>query len=229
MRAIICAAGLGSRMYPLAQDVPKSLLFIDKETIINRQIRLLRECGINDIIIVVGHLKNRIERQLEGQVTFCYNSFYQVTNSLFSVWAAQEYLTENTIITNADVMFTKKALEALINNPNIYCLLIGQKICNKEDHKVRIKDQLIIEVNKTMDPKEAFGEFVGLAKINKIGMKELQRTLLERSKLYPQAFWVSIFQDLIERGYEVSYALTQMPWIEIDTKEDYEEALNIKW
>lgn len=229
MRAIILAAGFGSRMYPLAQDVPKCLLPIENETILGRQIRLLKECGIQDIIVVIGHLGNKIYKEFERQVVFCTNPHYAITNSLYSLWIAKNYLTSDTIIANADVVFTRASLEALVSDGHTYCLLIGKKDCNEEDHKVKVQDNLVIEVNKTMLPKEAFGEFVGLAKVQKEGLEVFKKALLSRALNHPGAFWVSTFQILMRKGRKVNYVLARGPWVEIDTKEDYEEAKKITW
>ncbi|GAH22768.1 unnamed protein product, partial [marine sediment metagenome] len=64
MRVIILAAGYGSRMYPLAQDMPKCLLPILNETILGRQLRILKECGLSDITVVAGFHKEKIIEQV---------------------------------------------------------------------------------------------------------------------------------------------------------------------
>ena len=59
MRAILLAAGIGSRLRPLTLETPKPLIKINDESMIERQIKFLKEVGINEIIVVTGYLKAR--------------------------------------------------------------------------------------------------------------------------------------------------------------------------
>lgn len=61
MRAIILAAGMGSRLTPLTLNMPKPLIKINNESIIERQIKFIREIGINEIIVMTGYLKEEFE------------------------------------------------------------------------------------------------------------------------------------------------------------------------
>mgnify|MGYP001114211092 FL=1 len=61
MRAILLAAGMGTRLRPLTLETPKSLTIVNNEPLIERQIRFLKECGINEIVVVTGYLKEKFE------------------------------------------------------------------------------------------------------------------------------------------------------------------------
>lgn len=226
MKAIIVAAGIGSRMYPLAQDMPKCLLPICNETFLGRQIRLFNECGVDDITVVVGFRKEYIIEKFPN-ITMVYNPHYLSTNSLYSLWVARNRLLGDTIITNADVLFNKGTLEMLVNSQYNYCLVVGKKVVDVEDHKVKIAGNRVVEVNKTMPLDEAFGEFIGLAKVSGDKLNTFKKYMQYRIEEDSQAFWVSAFQNLIYWGYEVDYSLAKPPWIEVDTKEDYEEATKL--
>lgn len=79
MRAIILAAGMGSRLRPLTLNTPKPLIKINNESIIERQIKFIREIGINEIIVVTGYLKEEFEFLKEKYgVKIIYNDKYDI-------------------------------------------------------------------------------------------------------------------------------------------------------
>lgn len=88
-KAIIVAAGLGSRLGDLTKDIPKSLLKIGKDTIIERNINTLKKNGIEDIGIVVGYKKEKIMELLGDGYTYIFNPFYENTNNMASLWFAK--------------------------------------------------------------------------------------------------------------------------------------------
>lgn len=104
--AIILAAGTSSRFVPLNFELPKGLLKVKGETLIERQIVQLREKGIKEIIVVVGYMKEKYEFLKEKyDVILVETDDYQTKNNHASVYAAREYL-KNTIVTSCDLYFT---------------------------------------------------------------------------------------------------------------------------
>lgn len=95
MRAIILAAGVGSRLSNITQELPKALVKVGDQTIIERQILFLHEVGITDIYVVIGYLHKKFEfLRSKYQVTLIYNPHYQTYNNFYSVYLAREYLTD---------------------------------------------------------------------------------------------------------------------------------------
>ena len=91
--AIIMAAGFGIRSLPLSRVVPKGLFEVKGEVLIERQIRQLKEAGIEQIIVVVGYLKEKFEYLKEKyQVILVENEDYYRYNNISSLYAAKEYL-----------------------------------------------------------------------------------------------------------------------------------------
>ncbi|PTL32320.1 choline-phosphate cytidylyltransferase [Prevotella sp. oral taxon 376] len=105
MNAIILAAGMSSRFVPLSFEKPKALLKVRGEVLIERQIRQLREAGINDIVVVVGY-----KRELFGYLTkqfgvrLIYNADYARYNNISSVVCAIDYLAD-TYVCSSDNYF----------------------------------------------------------------------------------------------------------------------------
>lgn len=109
--AIILAAGMSSRFVPLNFEKPKGLLEVKGETLIERQIRQLKEKGIDEIIVVVGYMKEQFEfLKTKYGVILVETTDYEIKNNHASVYAAKKYL-KNTIITSSDLYFTENIFQ----------------------------------------------------------------------------------------------------------------------
>lgn len=103
MKAILLAAGRGTRISRMVENIPKSTLPIDGTPLIRRTVVLLQSVGI-ECVICVGYQKEHIYAALEGlDVTYYVNPFYDITNSIASLWFAAEQINDDTLILNADV------------------------------------------------------------------------------------------------------------------------------
>ncbi len=113
--AIILAAGLSSRFAPLSYEMPKSLVKVKGEVLIERQIKQLKEAGISDIIIVVGYKKEKFY-YLEKKygIKIIVNDEYLSRNNNSSIYAARKYL-KNTYICCADNYFVSNPFEKVVD------------------------------------------------------------------------------------------------------------------
>ena len=102
--ALIMAAGFGSRFVPLTFEMPKGLLEVFGERMIERQIKQLHSVGITDITIVVGYLKEKFEYLIDKyQVKLLYNPEYSSKNNLATIYHAREVLRgRNMYILSSD-------------------------------------------------------------------------------------------------------------------------------
>lgn len=228
MKAIIVAAGKGNRLYPLTKDIPKPLLKINNETILEHQIQNLRSCGISEIVIVTGYHANRVEELGGPDIRYIYNPFYEITNSLASLWFAKNEMDGDFVYLHADVVFDRRILEELLKRQGDICLVIEQKRCIEEDMKVRIAKGLMAEIGKGINLSEAYGEFIGIAKFSKAGAKLLAEALEKIVRQGDLMLWFeSAIQWLIDNGYQVHTLNTDgKPWVEIDFLDDLEQARN---
>ena len=97
-RAIIMAAGFGSRFVPLTFETPKGLLEVFGERMIERQIKQLHEAGINDIIIVVGYLKEHFDYLIDKyDVKLIFNPDYSFKNNLSTLYHVREYIDASNV------------------------------------------------------------------------------------------------------------------------------------
>jgi choline kinase len=232
MRAIILAAGKGERLNGESGNEPKCLVRAGQVTLIERQIHYLRLSGVADIAVVVGYGSDRVRRACGGSVAYVENEIYERTNSLYSLWLARHLLAEGFIVLNADVLFHPQLLIDLLTARYEDALLVSYcdeaaSALGEEEMKVRIRRGRVIEINKTMNPREADGENVGVAKFGPAGAEVLisvMNNIIAAGGLRqwaPRAFLgLTQFRPLHAigtRGY---------PWIEIDFPEDYRRAIS---
>lgn len=226
MKAIILAAGKGNRLYPLTKEIPKALQKLNGETILGHQIQNLRGCGINEIVIVTGFQANKIKELGGPNILYIHNPIYETTNNLVSLWFARNEMDGDFIFLNGDVVFDRRILEELLRMHQDICFVTEQKTCIAEDMKVKVKDAMVVEINKSMDSSEAYGEFIGIAKFSQESSRALAEALAEIVKEGDLTLWFeSAAQRLIDKGYNLYKCDTNgKPWIEIDFPEDLEMA-----
>lgn len=111
MRAIILAAGMGTRLRPLTLDTPKPLIQINNESIIERQIKLLSEIGIDEVVIVTGYLNEKFDffKDKYG-VTIIHNDKYDVYNNIYTMYLVRNYLKDSYVI-EGDIYITRNFLK----------------------------------------------------------------------------------------------------------------------
>lgn len=115
MRAILLAAGMGTRLRPLTLETPKSLIEVNGKPLLERQIEFLKEKGINEIIVVTGYLKDKFEYLKDKyDVKLVFNDKYDVYNNIYSMYLVRDYLEDSYVI-DADVYINRNFI---LNNIN---------------------------------------------------------------------------------------------------------------
>jgi CTP:phosphocholine cytidylyltransferase-like protein len=125
--AVILAAGFSSRFVPICFDKPKGLLNVKGETLIERQIRQLKEVGIQDIYVVTGAYKEQFDflREKHG-VHLIFNPDFDTKNNFASFYAAKDVL-DNTLISSADLYFPRNIFTSETEHPYYASVFIEGK------------------------------------------------------------------------------------------------------
>jgi len=139
MKAIIMVAGVGSRLKKQVKHLPKCLLTFGGETILSRNIRLLRENNISEIIVVAGYRAALVREEIEGSATCVLNPYFRVTNSLASFWFAQRQvdLYDDLVIFNGDVIYEIDVLQRALDAPQPATMLIDSSVISLADYRLR--------------------------------------------------------------------------------------------
>ena len=228
MKAIILAAGKGTRLDGAAVK-PKCLVEIGGSTLLHRQIETLRSLDIDKIVVVVGFGAESIFEECDSEIEFVENSDFATTSSLYSLWLAREHLTDGFVVLNCDVLFHPQMLADLLGSSHPDALLLSDTEIaplGDEEMKVKVKDQLVVDISKVMDPSEADGENVGVVKFSADGAKllvEYMNKLIEAGAIKDWA--PRAFREFAQHHPLYALSTRGLPWIEIDFPEDYQRAV----
>lgn len=120
MKAIILAAGMGTRLRPLTDNTPKSLIKVQGQPMLERQIEFLQEKGITDIIVVTGYLKEKFEYLKEKYgVTLIHNNKYDVYNNVYTMYLVRQHL-KDAYVTEADVYMRRNYFESSLESSTYF-------------------------------------------------------------------------------------------------------------
>ncbi len=169
MKAVIMVAGVGSRLTKRVKHLPKCLLTFGGETILARNIRLLAQSGIKDIVVVGGYRAGLIQEEVGDTAQVIINPFYRVTNSLASLWFADKHvdLYDDLMIFNGDVIYEEGVLHKAIEAKTPATMLIDSSVIENADYRLKTKDGCIIDQGKELSVEDTSGEYVGFAKLAK--------------------------------------------------------------
>lgn len=232
LKAIILAAGVGSRIRPLTDNCPKCLLKVGGVTILERMITNIRECGIDEVIIVLGYLDTKIERFVKDifpdlSVQFAVNDKFSETNTGYSLMLAEAFTNGTGFVKfDADVVFDKTILRRLLDSNYENCLCIDRNIqLDAEEIKVIVEDgNRVVQASKIADPKLAIGESIGIEKIGSATAKTLfaELTSMMAQSSNHQLYYEFAYERLIKKTTPFhALDITGLAWTEIDTKEDF--------
>ena len=230
MRGIILAAGKGSRLNGTAGDKPKCLVEAGGMTLLDRQINTLQRAGVDDVVVVVGCQADRVRAAGGPHVRYVENSRFAETNSLYSLWTARALLYEGFVVLNCDVLFHPVLLDGLLATHHDAALLIsyrepGQQY-GDEEMKVKVRDGLVIEMSKTMDPAEADGENLGIVKFGPAGAPAVIAIMDRIVAAGGLRDWAPrAFCEFAQHHPLQAVGTGGRPWIEIDFPEDYRRAV----
>ena len=239
---IILAAGLGSRLSPLTDDKPKSLITFGKETLLERNVNMFKKNGINDISIITGYKKDKID--FPG-INYFENKNYVNNSTLESLFFAEEKILESTIITYSDIIFEEEILKKLLKIKNDISVVVDKKW--KEYWSLRI-DETISEATETavynnqnliesigIKNSNANGHFIGLMKLQNEGSKKFKELFLKTKESkkngkndlnenlsFEKLRIVDLLSGLIKKNVKVNSILIDNGWLEFDTINDYE-------
>ncbi len=244
MKAIILAAGQGTRLKKYTENLPKGMLSFMGKTIIERQIETYRLCGIKDISIVTGFAADKISYE---NVKYYHNSRFAETNMVESLLSAKDEFNDDVIVSYSDIVFEKSMLEGMIDSESDFACAVDDnwkkyweirygKI-DFDTESLRIdKDDNIIELGLENPPIEQIdARYVGLLKFSRDGLRYIVDTMEKAYREYEdkpwqqsgktvrKAYMTDLLNSVIESGEKVKAIRFNNGWLEFDTNEDYEK------
>lgn len=244
-KAIIIAAGLGSRLGDLTKEIPKCMLELDGKSILKRQLKAYEDNGITDISVIRGYLKDKINIK---NIKYYENNEYKNNNILNSLFYAEDELNGNVIVSYSDIIFSPKIVERLLESTADISIVVDVdwrgRYVDRKDHPIDEAENVIfdanhsvIDIGKIMTSRnDVHGEFIGMMKLSQRGADIFKRHFnrakqlfwdkpFQRSKIFQNAYLTDILKDMADLGVPIHSVIIKQGWQEIDTIEDYNNAL----
>lgn len=146
MKALILNSGMGTRMGVLTSEQPKCMTEVStSETILSRQLNILSQSGIEDVVITTGYLDGVLVNYCQGlelpiHITFVKNEEYQSTNYIYSIYCAREYLDDDILLIHGDLVFERSVLEDLLEAGQSAMAVSTSIPLPEKDFKAVVKD-----------------------------------------------------------------------------------------
>lgn len=152
MKALILNSGLGSRMGVLTSEHPKCMTEISsRETILSRQLKMIVEAGITDVVITTGYYDGVLVQycnslELPLHFTFVKNPIYDKTNYIYSIYCAREQLNDDILLMHGDLVFENEVLDRVMASESS-CMTVSSTLpLPEKDFKARVVDGKIMAV-----------------------------------------------------------------------------------
>jgi choline kinase len=230
-KAIILAAGQGSRLLPHTQDLPKCLLDLAGRSMLGWQLQGLARAGVNEAVVVTGFRSDLVEDALPGitpagmQVRTQFNPFYKVADNLASCWMVRHELDGPVLTLNGDTLFEPAIARRLLTAPaaDIIVTIDRKPAYDEDDMKVVTQGDRLTAIGKMLPMGQVTGESIGFLRFSAAGaasfVAEIDRTMhtLEGTGLW----YLSAIHRLANAGSDVKVASIEgLQWGELDFPAD---------
>jgi choline kinase len=230
LRAIVLAAGGGSRLGSLGSELPKCLLDVGGCTLIEQQINSLNRIGVRDILIVAGFEHQKIENAVRDQAEIIINRDWDSTNSLASFLLARDWVTSDVVVTNGDVLCHPDVFKRLATSDGSYVAYDSSSGLDDEHMKVAHDRGRLVAMTKEMPSALVCGENVGVLRLSRDVAEaafDAGAHLLARGR---RRAWLAEAITAIAPNYLIwCVDIADLPWTEIDFPNDLALARSLVW
>ena len=244
LKVIILAAGQGERLRPLTKNLPKCMVNLFGKSILERQIDIFRNLGIDDISVVTGYCNDKINLD---KIQKFENKNFMTTNMVESLFTAEEKLDDSVIVSYGDIIFEPSIIQSLINSRHNISVIIDknwkdlwnvrfENPLDDAESLVLDKNELILELGqKIQNIDNIQGQFIGLMKFQNAGIINIikfykKMKLIANSSINPlnpnlpfeKSFMTDFLQGLIHNNQKLNAIIIKNGWLEIDSLKDYD-------
>lgn len=222
MKVIILAAGKGSRIAGLTAGKPKCLLKLGNETILEREIRILNECGISkDDIFVVGGYKYQELQQVTDNIIV--NDCYDTKDNSYSLALALKAVQDDVLIMDSDLCFDKELVQEILNDSHQNILMSKCSSDLEESTGIVCDNDMRVSAIGKQYMNTGY-VYISIFKICKEIIPDLIKELLTESS---EKTWYPLAITKLCEKYQFYNLTTVQRWHEIDFEEDYRETLKM--
>jgi len=243
LKVIILAAGQGERLRPLTENIPKCMVNFLGKSILERQIDIFQNLGINDISVVAGYCADKVNLD---NITKFENKNFMTTNMVESLFTAEEKLDDSVIVSYGDIIFEPSIIQSLIDSRHDISVVVDENWkdlwnvrfenpLDDAESLVLDKNELILELGQKVDSIDNIqGQFIGLMKFQNDGIIDIinfykKMKLIANSSTNPlnpnlpfeKSFMTDFLQGLIQNNQKLNAIIIKNGWLEIDSLKDY--------
>lgn len=240
-KVILLVAGEGKRLQPYTLDRPKCMVEVDGVGLIDRQLKVLKKGGLDDILMIGGYKAEMLKRP---DVKIKINPRYYETNMVWTLFCAEEEFEGSVIVSYGDIVYSSEVLQSLLKSNSDIAVTIDtdwesywnqrneDPLDDAETLKLR-EDGTISEIGGI--PKsvgEIEGQYMGLMKLSPKGLDQIKQVFHDSvgtGKLLGKPIESAYMTDLLQEVINVGYAVTSIPvhggWVEVDTVDDLVSAV----
>jgi choline kinase len=240
VKAIILAAGQGTRLRPYTDDRPKCMVPLAGRPLLHWQLDALKGAGIDDITVVGGYLADRLGG---GGFSLAINPKYESTNMVSTLFCARKQMTSNedVLICYGDIVYEGKILDAIQENSAEICLSADREwrklwsmrmenpLSDAETFLMDANNKVLELGKKPRSYDDVQAQYMGLVRvrgdcINRFisAYDDIDREAMYDGKDFDNMYMTSFLQHLIDTGWDVEAALVDGGWLEVDTSEELE-------
>ena len=228
-KALILAAGLGTRLAPITNDRPKSLVPVNGKPILFKQIENLKQNGVYDITIVSGYKANVLEKAVKEQypeIIIVESVDYATTNNMYSAYLGIRAMFPDQDIKpfymmNADVFYDASVITALEEDKRQNLVVVDMGRYIDESMKVVEKDGRLVEISKQIAHQDALGCSIDVYKFGADGGKAFYYRCceyIEEKKELKKWSEVALNDAFVDVKFQACPLIGR--WLEIDNHDD---------
>ena len=230
--ALLLAAGLGNRLHPLTQNMPKCLTVVNGVPILEQLVSCLDQHDFKRLVVVTGHFENCIQDFLGTQVggitiDYVYSPLYATTNNIYSLWMAREIIREPFLLVESDLVFDVSLLDDMLY-PDRIAIARMQPWMNGTTVTVnRFQEVKAFWIGTAGPSDEPMYKTVNIYSLSLSSWHQIKERLDQHiSAGRVNDYYETVFEEMVADG---SLSLQTVsfdgkPWYEIDTIEDLAEA-----
>ena len=230
---IILAAGKGKNLQPLTLKYPKTSFRLDEHsTVLQRMVRSIRRYDKNaEIVVVIGYLSDMVRKELsEDNCKFVVNPFYEVTNSISSVWFARQYLERaNVTIVHGDAVFCDEIIKNnLVKETNRPYVLVDSSCVKPGTYNAVTRDGQVLVMSNKLEKFNA--KYCCMTKLDAVSARLLKEEIdhMIHDNMYDQFFEDSLVQMIMFHDFQLFVEdIAGKNWSEVDGVDDLLNAQQI--
>ena len=233
MKAVILAAGTGSRLRPITLEKPKCLVSVGGRSILERQVEAYKSAGVDEIVVLTGYkhesIKTACEKLAESygvSIHTVINDVYANTDNLFTLSRGKELLAGRPfLLSNGDVVFPPSVPRQLTESDTENAVCCDTSTYSEEGMKIiTTDDRQISGISKEFSSERSHAVSIDLYQFSSIASEQLFNRidrLLEQDEGY-DAWTEKELDRIFERGKPPFYPvdIAGEPWVEIDDHYD---------